>query len=165
MSRKFKRSQNGPITNPCRQDKEKSTTNTTGNHGDVIPTADSQDMPSDAEFAALRELLPNDTGEGTMRGFPGGGETDSTLPEHATSAYLSEQEVILAEALKYIQDLEDRKQRLYREKISLGLMRIVYTWRRINGMVRQVSTSRYFGVYQNHTERECRRARADLKAR
>ena len=135
MPRKLSRSQNGPVTNPRLGDDEKSTIDTTGNHDGAISTADSEDMPSDAEFAALRDLLPNDTGEGTMRGFLGGGKAASIAPEHASSVYLFDQEVILAEALRYIQDLEDRKQRLCREKITLGFERIVCTWKLMNRIV------------------------------
>ena len=135
MPRKLSRSQNGPVTNPRLGDDEKSTTSTTGNHDDAISTADSEDMPSDAEFAALRDLLPNDTGERYMRGFLSGGKAASIAPEHASSVYLFDQEVILAEALRYIQDLEDRKQRLCREKITLGFKRIVCTWKLMNRIV------------------------------
>lgn len=135
MPRKLSRSQNGPVTNPRLGDDEKSTIDTTGNHDGAISTADSEDMPSDAEFAALRDLLPNDAGEGTMRGFLGGGKAASIAPEHASSVYLFDQEVILAEALRYIQDLEDRKQRLCREKITLGFKRIVCTWKLMNRIV------------------------------
>ena len=135
MPRKLSRSQNGPVTNPRLGDDEKSTIDTTGNHDGAISTADSEDMPSDTEFAALRDLLPNDTGEGTMRGFLGGGKAASIAPEHASSVYLFDQEVILAEALRYIQDLEDRKQRLCREKITLGFKRIVCTWKLMNRIV------------------------------
>jgi hypothetical protein len=129
------RSQNGAITNTRLRGNENSTTNATGYHDDAVPTTDGEDMPSDAEFAALRDILPNDTGEGTMRGSPYGGEADSIVPEDATSVYLSDQEVILANALRYMQDLEGRNQRLRQENMTLGLMRIVYAWRIMTGIV------------------------------
>ena len=121
--------------NLCLRDDEKSTINTTGNHDGAILAADSEDMPSDAEFAALKDLLPNHTEEGTMRGFLGGGKAASIAPEHASSVCLSDQEVILEEALRYIQDLEDRKQRVCRERITLGFRGIVCFWKLMNGIV------------------------------
>jgi hypothetical protein len=46
-------------------------------------------MPSDAEFAPLRDILPNNTREGTIQGSLYSKEADFIIPEDATSVYLS----------------------------------------------------------------------------
>jgi len=46
-------------------------------------------MPSDATFAALRDILPDDIREGTIQAILDSGETDTTVPETATVTYLS----------------------------------------------------------------------------
>jgi len=43
--------------------------------------------------------------------------------------------VILSNALEYIQDHEWRNQRLRQENIALGLVRIVYGWKIIAGII------------------------------
>jgi hypothetical protein len=68
----------------------------------VLITQD-EDTPSDAEFAALRDMLLNDVGEGTTQGFPDSGEANSIVPKDATSVHFSNKVVILSNALRYIQ--------------------------------------------------------------
>ncbi|KAF4624319.1 hypothetical protein G7Y89_g13853 [Cudoniella acicularis] len=92
------RSRNGAITNTRLQDDEIGTTDETGYHDDTVLVTEGEDTPSDAEFAALREMLPNDIGEGTTQGS---------------------EVVILSNALEYIQDLEWRNQRLRQENVQL----------------------------------------------
>jgi hypothetical protein len=112
-----------------------SITNETGRHDDTVPITEGEDTPSDAEFAALGDMLPNNIGESTTQGFPDGGEANSIVPAGVTSACFSNKEVILSNALRYIQYLEDRNQRLRQENTALGLMRIVYAWRIMTGIV------------------------------
>jgi hypothetical protein len=77
----------------------------TGYHNDTIPVTEGEDTPSDTEFAALREILPNNIGEGTTQGS---------------------EVVILLNALEHIQELKWHNQRLRQENIALGLVRIIY---------------------------------------
>jgi hypothetical protein len=58
-----------------------------GGHDDTVLVTEGEDMPLDTEFAALRDMLPNDMGEGTTQGS---------------------EVVILSNALEWIQDLERR---------------------------------------------------------
>ena len=90
-------------------------------------------------------MLPNDVGEGTTQGFPDGGEGDSIVPEDATSAYSSNKVVILSNTLRYIRYLEGRNQRLRQENTALGLMRIIYAWRMLTGIVSD--SLQVFSVY------------------
>jgi hypothetical protein len=84
-------SQNGVIMNARLRDDKISTTGEIGCHDDVVLITEDEDMPLDAEFAALRDMLLNEVGEGTVRGFPDGGEGDSIVPEDATSANFFQQ--------------------------------------------------------------------------
>lgn len=129
------RSQNGAITNTRLRDDMISTTDETGCHDDTILITQDEDTPSDAEFAALRDMLPNDVGEGTTQGFPDGGEANSIVPEDVTSVHFSNKVVILSNALRYIQYLEGPNQRLRQENTALGLTRIIYAWRIMTGIV------------------------------
>ena len=106
------RSRNGAITSLPGD--EIGTTDETGYHDDTSLVTEGEGTPSDAEFAALREMLPNDIGEGTTQG--------SSV-------------VILSNALEYIQDLQWCIQRLRQENIALGLVRIIYAWRIMTGIV------------------------------
>jgi len=129
------RNQNGAITNARLRDDKISTTDETGCHDDTVLITENEDTSSDAEFATLRNMLPNDVGEGTAQGSPDGGEGNSIVPEDATSAYSSNKVVILSDTLRYIQYLEGRNQRLRQENTTLGLMRIINVWRMIHGIV------------------------------
>jgi hypothetical protein len=95
--------QNGAIANV------RLTTGGAGCHYDTVLISEDAGMPSDVEFAALRDMLPNNVGEGTPQGSPGNGEVDSIVPEDITSGYLSNEVAILSNALRYIQYLEGRK--------------------------------------------------------
>jgi hypothetical protein len=129
MPWKSNQSQNGAITNA------RLTIDETRYHDDTVLISEDEDMPSEAEFAALRDTLPNDIGEGTTQGFPDGGEADSIVSENATSAHFSNKVAILSNALRYIQYLEGRKQRLRQEKTALGLKRIIYAWGMMTAIV------------------------------
>jgi hypothetical protein len=65
--------------------------------GICILITEDEDTPSDVEFAALRDMLPNDVREGTTQGYPDGGEGDSIIPDDATSAYYPNKVVILSD--------------------------------------------------------------------
>jgi hypothetical protein len=110
-------------------------TTTARYYDDIVLITEDEDTPSEAEFAALRDMLPNDVREGTTQGFLDGGEANSIVPEDATSGYFSNKVVILSNALRYIQYLEGRNQRLPQENIALGLTRIIYAWRMMTGIV------------------------------
>src|SRR3954447_10533469 len=129
------RSQNGAITNARLLDDKISTTDETECYDDAVLITEDEDMPSDAEFAALRNMLRNDVGEGTAQGSPDGGEGNSIAPQDATSVYSSNKVVILSDTLRYIQYLEGRNRRLRQENTALGLMRIIYVWRMIHRIV------------------------------
>jgi hypothetical protein len=54
------RSQHGAIANARLGDDKISTTGETRCQGDAVLITDDEDAPSVAEFAALRDMLPND---------------------------------------------------------------------------------------------------------
>ena len=81
-----------------------------------------------ASLQHLRDILPKDLGESTTQSFPGG-EAHSIGPEDMTFAHLYDMVAILSNALRYIEYLEGRNQRLRQENTALGLRRIVYAWR------------------------------------
>jgi len=81
------RSQNGAITNTRSRDGEISATDEVGCYNDIVLIMEDEETPSDAEFAALRDMLPNDIGEGTTQGFRGE-EADLIAPEDATFAVI-----------------------------------------------------------------------------
>src|SRR5450432_3324211 len=116
-------SQNGAITNTLLRDDKEGRANETGYQDDTVLIAEGEDTPSDAEFAALGDMLPNDVREGTTQGFPDSREADSIVPENATPAHLSNEVAMLSNALRYTQYLEGRNQRLRQENTALGLIR------------------------------------------
>lgn len=129
------RSQNSAITNARLRDDMISTTDEARCHDNTVLITEDEDTPSDAEFAALRDMLPNEVGEGTTQGFLDGREADSRVPEDAISVYFSNRAVVLSNALRYIQYLEGRNERLRQENTALGLTKIAYAWRIITGIV------------------------------
>jgi hypothetical protein len=92
MPCELKRSQNGAITNTHLRDDEIGTTDEIGYHDDTVLITEGEDTPPDAEFAELRDMLPNDIGEGATQGLPADGEADSIVPNKV---------VILSNTLRY----------------------------------------------------------------